>query len=153
MPTATCHQVNEYETVTRMCCFSKSVLVCRHFTVSVDGASVIAGDLQFNVGNGTPNIENVARTATAAGTPRSVFLLTAYMLAYLEAGNQFNTVRVAAAHNGVLALDRAGFVAKTHHVGKALALAGQELECTTIGAARLACLALFNASNPGYVIN
>ena len=143
MPNSTCQQQNEYETVTTFCCFSKRVLVETRFNVAIDGKALIHGSLQWGVGNGTPNIENVARADDAAGYQRSVFLLVHYMLLFLEAEGKFSSVRVAAAHNGVLALTRVGFVQATHNVGKALKLAGQELACTNLAAARQACLQLF----------
>jgi hypothetical protein len=153
MPTASCELVNEYEVVTTLCCTGKSVVVETKFTVSIDGKALISGKLQFNVGNGTPNIENVARATGADATyKRAAFLLTYYMLRHVEA-TKFKTVRVAAAHAGVLALTRAGFTQKTNHDAKAAKLAGQELECNDIAAAKQLCLDLFRENNAGVTVS
>jgi hypothetical protein len=143
MPKATCERVNEPNIVVRTVCCSS--LVQTRFNVSIDGKSLISGTLQFNLDNGTPNIENVARDRLAdPSITRATFLLVYFMLGHLQDGKKFSSVRVAAAHDAVLALTRAHFVQTTNNPGK---VAGQELMCTDLDSARAACRVLFAEKN------
>ncbi len=148
MPTATVSVTSVFERRTRMCCFSTSVMVAKRFTVSVDGKAVIHGDLQYLDGNGVPNMENVRRDPKIGDLyRRATYILAYYMLKTVKA-DRMSSLRIAAAHAGVLYLRTTGFNNVTHHTGKFLDVAGQSMLCNDVDNAAALCKAAFLVTNP-----